>query len=126
MRKNRLSATFCIAFDWDETGSYTDNNNIKNCELAIKFKAFTNDSGAQPVCVNGYAPTGEINGQADAEAVYAFDYDNGSNVSSDSSDHYLEVSIPRSKLNLPATGTSVNIAASLDYYETGFQTIVLQ
>ena len=126
LRKNRLSATFCIAFDWDETGSYTDNNNIKNCELAIKFKAFTNDSGAQPVCVNGYAPTGEINGQADAEAVYAFDYDNGSNVSSDSSDHYLEVSIPRSKLNLPATGTSVNIAASLDYYETGFQTIVLQ
>ena len=127
LRKNRsCNAPFCIGFDWDDTGSYTDNNNIKNCELLVKFYPFTNASGAQPVCVNGYDPRATINGTADDSAVFAYDYDDGSSLGSDSSDHYLEISIPRSKLNLPAAGTTVSIAASLDYYETGFQSITLK
>ena len=127
LRKNRsCNKQFCIGFDWDETGAYTDNNNIKDCELLIKCFPFTNASGAQPVCVNGFDPQATINGTADASAVFAYDYDNGSDISSSSSNHYLEISIPRSKLNLPAAGTTINIAASLDYYETGFQTITLQ
>ena len=127
LRKNRsCNAPFCIGFDWDDTGTYTDNNNIKNCELLIKFSPFTNASGAQPVCVNGYEPQATINGTADASAVFAYDHDDGSSLGSDSSDHYLEISIPRSKLNLPAAGTVISIAASLDYYETGFQSITLQ
>ena len=127
LRKNRAcNKPFCIGFDWDDTGSYTDNNNIKNCELIIKGQPFTNASGAQPVCVKGFDPQGAINGTADAAAIYAWDYDDGSSLDYDSSNHYLEIRVPRSKLNLPAAGTTVNIAASLDYYETGFQTITLQ
>ena len=127
-RKNRsYNKQFCIAFDWDDSGSYSDSNNIKECELLVKFFPFSNVSGAQPVCVNGFDPQATINGTADASAVYAFEYnDPSADLSSDSSDHYLEVSIPRSKLpNLPAAGTTVRIAASLDYYETGFQDITL-
>ena len=127
LRKNRAyNAPLSIGFDWDDSGSYTDNNNIKNCELIIKGRPFTNASGAQPVCVKGFDPKGEINGTADAAALYAWDFDNGSSLDSDSSNHYLEIRVPRSKLNLPAVGTTVNIAASFDYYETGLQAITLQ
>ena len=76
--------------------------------------------------MNGYDPRATINGTADDSAVFAYDFDDDSSLGSDSSDHYLEISIPRSKLNLPAAGTTVSIAASLDYYETGFQSITLK
>ena len=126
LRKNRsCNAPFCIGFDWDDSGNLTDNNNIKNCEALARFYPFTNASGAQPVCVNGFVSNAKINGVDEPSAIYAFDYDDGSDVSSDSSNHYLELSIPKSTLKLPAAGTTVNIAASLDYYEAGFQSITL-
>lgn len=127
MRKDRsYNAPLCIGFDWDDTGSYTDNNTMKDCELVVKGRPFTNASGAQPVCVKGFDPQGEVNGTADPSVLFAWDYDDGSSVSS-SSDHYLEISIPRSKLpNLPAAGTTVNIGVSFDYYFAGFQSITLQ
>ena len=128
MRKNRAFNTpLCIGFDWDDTGSYSDGNTMTGCELVVKGKPFTNASGAQPVCVKGYDPQGSINGTTDAAALFAWDFDNGSSVSDESSNHYLEVSIPRSKLStLPAAGTTINIGASFDYYFTGFQAITLQ
>ena len=128
MRKNRsYNAPLCIGFDWDDSGTYTDNNKMGDCELIVKGRPFTNASGAQPVCVKGYDPQGEINGAADAAALFAWDYDDGSSVSDNASNHYLEVSIPRSKLtNLPAAGTTVKIGVSFDYYFAGFQSITLQ
>ena len=128
MRKNRSYNTpLCIGFDWDDTGSYSDGNTMTGCELVVKGKPFTNASGAQPVCVKGFDPQGSVNGTTDAAVLFAWDYDDGSSLDSSSSNHYLEVSIPRSKLpNLPAAGTTVNIGASFDYYFTGFQSITLQ
>ena len=128
MRKNRsYDAPLCLGFDWDDTGSYTDNNKMKDCELIVKGRPFTNASGAQPVCVKGFDPQGEVNGKVDASALFAWDYDDGSDIGSSSSNHYLEVRIPRSKLpNLPAAGTTVNIGTSFDYYFAGFQSITLQ
>lgn len=128
LRKNRSYNTpFCIGFDWDDTGSYTDNNTMKDCELIVKGRPFTNVSGAQPVCVKGFDPQGEVNGTPDAAAFFAWDYDDGSSLDSSSSNHYLEVRIPRSKLpNLPAVGTTINIGPSFDYYFAGFQAITLQ
>ena len=128
MRKNRAFNTpLCIGFDWDDSGSYTDNNTMKDCELIVKGRPFTNASGAQPVCVKGFDPQGEVNGTPDAAAFFAWDYDDGSSLDSSSSNHYLEVRIPRSKLpNLPAAGTTINIGPSFDYYFAGFQSITLQ
>jgi hypothetical protein len=55
------------------------------------------------------------------------DYDDSSSLVNDSSNHYLEISVPRSKLpNLPAAGTSILIGASFDYYVTDFKSFTLQ
>lgn len=127
LRKNRTYNTpLTIGFDWDDSGSYGDGNKMTGCELKVTSKPFTNAKEAQPVCVNGFDTQASINGSVDATAVYAFDYDNGSTLGSSSSRHYLELSIPRSKLpSLPASGTTINIATSYDYYLAGFQSITL-
>lgn len=127
MRKNRsYDKDLYIGFDWDDTGAYSGGN-LNGCELLIKGHPFSNASAAQPVCVNGFDPNGKINGTSDASALYAMDYDDGSDLSSDSSNHYLEISISRSKLpNLPVAGTIINLAASFDYYVTDFNAITLQ
>ena len=128
LRKNRTSDTpLTIGFDWDESGTYSDGNNMKNCELIVSGHPFTNAEKAEPIGVKGFDPNGKINGTADASVMYVWDYDDGSSISSDSSNHYLEVSIPRSKLtNLPAVGTTINIGVSYNYYFAGFQSITLQ
>ena len=127
MRKNRsYNKPLCIGFDWDDSGSYSDGNTMKGCELVVKGCPFSNASGAQPVCVQGFDPQGEVNGTADASLLFVWDYDDGSSLG-DSSNHYLELSIPRSKLpNLPASGTTIQIGVSFDYYFAGFQSITLQ
>ena len=127
MRKNRsYDKDLYIGFDWDDTGAYSGGN-LNGCELLIKGHPFSNASAAQPVCVNGFDPNGKINGTSDASALYAMDYDDGSDLSSDSSNHYLEISILRSKLpNLPDAGTTINLAASFDYYVTDFNAITLK
>ena len=127
MRKNRsYDKDLYIGFDWDDTGSYSGGN-LNGCELLIKGHPFSNASAAQPVCVNGFDPNGAINGSSDASALYAMDYDDSSSLGNDSSNHYLEISVPRSKLpNLPAAGTSILIGASFDYYVTDFKSFTLQ
>ena len=130
MRKNRCddARPFAIGFDIDDTGTLTDNNNMKNCEILVRFYPFTNTGEAsQPVCVNGFVANATINGAEEATSVKAFMYDDGSDLASNDSNIYLEVGVPKSKLpGLPAAGTSVKIGASFDYYFAGFQTITLK
>ena len=130
MRKNRCDGgrPLAIGFDIDDTGTLSDNNNMKNCEIMVRFYPFTNSGEAtQPVCVNGYVTNATINGTEDASAVKAYMYDDGSDLGSSDSNIYLEVGVPKSKLTgLPAAGTSVQIGASYDYYFAGFQSITLK
>ena len=129
MRKNRsYDKDLYIGLDWDDTGSYSGGN-LEGCELLIKGHPFSNASATQPVCVDGFDPNGKINGSSDATALYAMDYDDGSSFADldNSSNHYLEISVPRSKLpNLPTAGTSIKIGASFDYYVTEFKSFILQ
>ena len=130
MRKNRCDngRPLAIGFDIDDTGNLTDNNNMKNCEILVRFYPFTNSGEAtQPVCVNGFVTNATINGTEEAAAVKAWMYDDGSDLSSSSSNIYLEVGVPKSKLpGLPAAGTTAQIGASYDYYFAGFQSVTLK
>ena len=130
MRKNRCDngRPLAIGFDIDDTGTLTDNNNMKNCEILVRFTPYTNSGEAtQPVCVNGFVTNATINGAEDASAVKAWMYDAGEDLSSGDSNVYLEVSVPKAKLTgLPAAGTTVQLGASYDYYFAGFQSVALQ
>ena len=129
MRKNRAhsSPTLCFGFNTDNdanTGSST--GNIPGNEAKVECIPFTNEGeGTQPVCVNGIVTNATINGVAEASAVTAWMYDDGSAVSS-SSNIYLEVGIARNKLNLPAAGTSITIGCSYDWYVTDTVSVTLE
>ena len=130
MRKNRAynDPTLCIGFDTDNdasTGSST--GNVPGNEVRVEFKPFTNEGeGSQPVCVNGLVTNATINGTGDNSAVTAYMYDDGSSVDSSSSNIYLEVSIARNKLNLPAAGASITIGCSYNWYITDKVIVTLE
>jgi len=132
MRKNRADSgrKLTIGFNTDKdasTGKYTDDNNMKGCEALVqKIIPFTNASGAAPVGVNGVIGDSKVYSTAGTETVgvvSAFAYDDGSDLSSDSSNIYLEVSIPKSALALPSG--EIQIGASYDYYFAGYQVVAL-
>ena len=134
MRANRAdnSRKLVVGFNTDNdaaTGSLTDNNNMKGCEaLANTIIPFTNASGASALTfVNGVDAGSKIFGvgaEAAVEgAVTVFAAANYGDLSSDSSNVEIELSIPKDKLNLPAGAMSV--ACSYDYYWTGFKSVTL-
>ena len=131
MRKNRAwldpDAFLGIGFDTDNdstTGSGI--GNVPGCEARVKSNPFTNTAQGQPVCVNGFDTSAEINGTADESAVCVFMYDDGSDISSSSSNIYLEIGIPRSKLNLPAAGASITVGCSYNWYVTDSVSVTLE
>ena len=118
MRKNRAESSkkLVIGFNTDNdaaTGSLTDNNNM------IPFISSTEgitgaDSGSEVVSTAGATETGvvvvnAVPGTEDA--------------SSDSANCYLELSIPKAKLALPAT--AISVGCSYDYYFTGYKSVTL-
>lgn len=128
MRKNRAESSkkLVIGFNTDNdaaTGSLTDNNNMKGCEAIarniIPFISSTEgitgaDSGSEVVSTAGATETGvvvvnAVPGTEDA--------------SSDSANCYLELSIPKAKLALPAT--AISAGCSYDYYFTGYKSVTL-
>ena len=128
MRKNRAESSkkLVIGFNTDNdaaTGSLTDNNNMKGCEAIarniIPFISSTEgitgaDSGSEVVSTAGATETGvvvvnAVPGTEDA--------------SSDSANCYLELSIPKAKLALPAT--AISVGCSYDYYFTGYKSVTL-
>ena len=128
LRKNKMRTEFPIslAFNWDESGTYTADN-MTDCELVVKFQPFTNTTAGTPACVNGTINTAAINGSDVSDvAIKAFGLDPDSTATGDTADYYLEVSIPRSVLpNLPAKGTAITAGAGFEWYNTSLQSITL-
>ena len=128
MRRDRAdnSRKLTIGFNTDKdaaTGKYSDDNTMKGCEaVAYKLVPFTNASGAAPVGVNGVLTDAKVYSTAEAESagpvnVFACDKEG------DSDNVYLEVSIAKSALALPAG--EIQIGASYDYYFAGYQAVTL-
>ncbi len=133
LRKNRSYAGkhLVIGFNTDNnesTGFNYDTNKILGIETQVSLDPFKNASDAEPDCYNGYVTDSEIkiDGQSSLikGAVYVYGYDAGESLSSDNSSTYIELSIPREKLNLAASG-SITVGCSFDYYVTGTQSITL-
>ncbi len=132
MRKNRVDSgrKLVIGFDIDETGSLTDNNNLKSAEaIARNIIPFTNASGATELTVvTGTDAGSEVvstSGEASTGVVNVYAVAGTEDISTDSSNAYVELSIPKAKLGLPAAGTTIKIGASYDYYFAGWQEITL-
>ena len=127
LRKNRMSTqnTLSIGFDYADGGTKVDN--LSGYDTYIKFQPFTNTSEGTPTCVNGTVSTANINGSNETGlTINAYGLDPDATATGDSADYYLEVSIPRSILTgLPANGTTVNIGAGCNGYNTGLQSVIL-
>ena len=126
LRENKMRTAYnlLLGFDFNDTGAYTDNNNMKNCEILLSMQPFTNVDGGTPVCVNGDVSTATVNGIS-VTGIKAYGYDPDPATSGDLADYHLEISVPKSVLTgLPASG-DVNVAGSYEYYWTGFQVLAL-
>ncbi|MCR5408605.1 MAG: BACON domain-containing protein [Bacteroidales bacterium] len=130
LRKNRADngRKLVIGFDIDESGSLTDNNNLKNAEaIAKNIIPFTNDANATELAlVTGVDAGSEVvatNGETATGAVTVWAIAGTEDISSDSSNAYLELSIPKAKLGL-SSGT-VKVGASYDYYFAGWKEVTL-
>ena len=126
LRENKMRTAYnlLLGFDFDDTGAYTDNNNMKNCEILLSMQPFTNVDAGTPVCVNGDVSTATVNGVS-VTGIKAYGYDPDPAATGDSADYHLEISVPKSVLTgLPASG-DVNVAGSYEYYWTGFQVLAL-
>ncbi len=132
LRKNRsyTGKHLVIGFNTDNddaTGWAYDTNKIIGMEAQASVDPFTNASGSEPVCVNGLAAGSEVKAASTENGlVNVWGYDAGESLSSDDSSTYIELSIPRDKLNLPATGATITIGCAFDYYVTGTQSITLE
>ena len=126
LRKNRVDSarTLYIGFDTDnnsETGA--SHGNIAGCEAVIKAVPFTNVGEATtPVPVDGF--DNQSKADANEGAVYCKVYDAGEDLGSSSSSIYLEISVSRDKLALPASG-QITVGCSYDWYVTGVQAVTL-
>ncbi len=134
LRKNRSESTkaLVIGFNTDNdatTGKTYDQNKIYGNETLVTVYPFTNTSNTEPISFNGLASSSSIEifgGNTINGLVNVWGYDAGESLSSDSSSTYIELSIPREKLNLPATGTSITIGCAFDFYVTGTQSLILE
>ena len=126
LRKDRAdnSRKLVIGFNTDKdvaTGTLTDNNNLKGCEAIVKdIVPCTNASGAANTFLTGAGsgiavPTSGANTE---NAAFCWGVDSG-----DASNVFVELSIPKAALALPAT--EIQLGASYDYYFTGYIDITL-
>ena len=135
LRKNRAGTgkPLVIGFNTDNntgTGSNYDENKILGNEAIVTAYPFTNAVGSEPMSpVQGNDASssvvdsviGTTNG-----VVYSWGVDQGETMSDDNSSVYVELSIPKNKLTLPAAGNAITIGCAFDYYITGTQSITLQ
>ncbi|MBP5675673.1 MAG: hypothetical protein J6W94_01515 [Bacteroidales bacterium] len=132
-RKNRVDSArnLYVGFDTDNSSSTGSSyGSVSGCEAYIKVVPFVNVGEATtPEPVVGFdansvvyaSGVGTNNG-----AVYCYSYDDGSDLGSSSSNIYLEISVDRNKLNLPAAGSNVTIGCSYDWYVTGTQVLAME
>lgn len=134
LRSNRAGTgkDLVIGFNTDNdtaTGTNYDVNKILGNEATVTVVPFTNTVGSALVPVEGYDGASTIVAEGVGTtngAVLVWDYDAGEGVASDSASGYIELSIPRNKLNLPAAGNTITIGCAYDYYVTGTQSITLE
>lgn len=132
LRKNRCGTGkhLVMGFNTDNntaTGSNYDTNKILGNEVTVSVDPFTNAVGSNLIPVNDHTGTVSISGGTTTnDIVYVYNYDAGEDLADDSSSTYVELSIPRDKLNLPAAGSAITIGCAFDYYVTGTQSITLE
>lgn len=133
LRKNRVDGAknLYIGFDKDNNnGTGSSYGDITGCEAYIKVIPFTNSGeGTTPVPVRGvdaasvvYASgVGTYNG-----VVNTWEYDAGEDLGSDSSNIYIEISVDRSYLGLPAAGNSITIGCSYGWGTTDKVSVTME
>lgn len=134
LRKNRCGTgkPLAIGFNTDNdtaTGSNYDTNKILGNETTVTATPFTNAVESELIPVNDFDASSSASiygGSTTKGVVYVYNYDAGEPLGSDSSSTYIELSIPRDKLNLPAAGNTITIGCAFDYYVTGTQSITLE
>ena len=133
LRANRADKgrKLVIGFNTDKdaaTGSLTDNNKMKGCEAIVKdIIPFTNDSGASALTFLQGTASGTAVSTANSNTENAaICWGNIANVdlSSDSSNAFVELSVPKAALALPAG--EIQIGASYEYYFTEYVTLTLK
>lgn len=134
MRKNRAwnsDPGLYIGFDLDNDDS-TGNGYGSNtgCEAFVKSIPFSNDTeGSEPIGFVGVDANSQVwssgigyhNG-----TVHVAHYDAGESLSSSSSNTYLELSVPREYLGLPAAGNSITIGCSFNWYITDKVSVTME
>lgn len=130
MRKNRCESSkkLVIGFNIDgddTTGSLTDNNNMKGCEAIARGLVPFTDSNTAAATGNGIGEVVSTSGDTFNDVVICYAVPGTEDASSDSSNAYVELSIPKSKLGLTA-GATIQVGASYDYYFAGYTEVTLQ
>ncbi len=131
MRKNRAYyKPLVMGFNTDNdeaTGSSYDSGKINGLEAIVTAYPFTNaSSGVAPVPVSGLDENSKVEfaGASTKSIVSVASYDEGASISDDASNIYVELSIPRSAMNL-ASG-SITVGCAFDYYVTGTQSVTVE
>lgn len=118
LRGDRLGKKMHIAFDTDNSESTGSNfGNYDGAEVCVLTYPVTDGTTD---FVSGYDPAAELGGVANANLVYC-----AGGMGTDS-EGYVELSMSRSALGLPASGTTIAVGCAYDWYVTGKQTIVLK
>ena len=133
LRKNRVDSakSIYIGFDTDNNSSTGSSyGSVSGCEAYIKTVPFVNVGEATtPDPVVGFDASSVVYASGvgtNDGAVYCYSYDDGSDLGSNSSSIYIEISVDRDKLNLPAAGSNVTIGCSYDWYVTGTQELSME
>ena len=128
IRKNRSckEKPLWIVFDTDnDAATGSEHGNVKG-ETAVLSYPFTNSGeNTMPVIVAGKDERSEISGTGTSagDVIIAGDLGEGE-LSESSSNVWIELSIPRASLNLPASG-KITVGCSYDFYVTGTQEVTL-
>lgn len=118
LRGDRLGKKMHIAFDTDNSESTGSNfGNYDGAEVCVLTYPVTEGTSD---FVSGYDPAAELGGEANANLVYC-----AGGMGTDS-EGYVELSISRSALGLPASGATISIGCAYDWYVTGKQTVELK
>jgi hypothetical protein len=132
IRKNRAyHKPLVIGFDTDnneETGTSYDSGKINGMEAQVEAYPFTNaSSGVEPEVVSGVDPDSwaKAGSEKTEKVVTVAGYDAGEDVGTDASNTYIEISIPRSALNL-TSGATISIGCAFDWYITGKQSLTVE
>lgn len=133
MRKNRVDGgkNLYIGFDKDnDNATGTSHGDVTGIEASAKVIPFTNSGeGTEPVGVSGIDSASQVWGDGvgyhDAVVSTAY-YDAGESLSSNSSNIYIEVSIPREYLNLPAAGNTITVGCSYGWGTTDKVSVILE